>query len=152
MAAEDTKTLFEQYKLAVEMADRISARRGIANGFYFTVSSGLLAAAESFGLAKVSGAGLVLACAWWLQLRSYRKLNAAKWTVISALEKELPASPFTDEWDILKSDPLDGAVARSKLLTGALSPLARYTELSVIEQVVPLVFAVLFIVTLWCTT
>ena len=151
-ASEDKKMLFEQYKLAVEMADRISARRGIANGFYFTVSSGLLAAAESFGLAKASGAGLLLACAWWLQLRSYRKLNAAKWTVISALEKELPAKPFTDEWDVLKSDPLDAAVARLKHLTGALSPLARYPELSLIEQVVPLVFVVLFGVTLWSTT
>src|SRR5438105_4339451 len=41
---------FEQYKLAAEMADRISARRGTANAFYFTISSALLATSESLSL------------------------------------------------------------------------------------------------------
>jgi len=32
----------ELYKLAVEMADRISARRGVANSFFLTINTGLL--------------------------------------------------------------------------------------------------------------
>src|SRR5581483_4789886 len=78
LTAGDDGRLIEQYKLAAEMADRVSARRGAANGFYFTVSSALLATSESLSLATASAAGIVLACAWWLQLRSYRNLNAAK--------------------------------------------------------------------------
>jgi hypothetical protein len=136
--------LLEQYKLAVEMADRISARRGIANSFYFTVSSALLAASESLGLSLAAGAGLVLAGAWWLQLQSYRTLNAAKWQVIGELEAQLPARPFGDEWTILKNDPFERVARRWKSLDRLIRPLARYAELSVVEQVVPAVFVFLF--------
>ncbi|MBM5818188.1 MAG: hypothetical protein FJ083_16945, partial [Cyanobacteria bacterium K_Offshore_surface_m2_239] len=34
--------LFDQYKLAVEMADRVSARRMQANTFFLAVNTGLL--------------------------------------------------------------------------------------------------------------
>ena len=145
---EDRSLLLEQYKLATEMADRVSARRGTANGFYFTVNSGLLAASESLGLALASGAGLVLAAAWWLQLRSYRNLNAAKWQVISQLEESLPAQPFADEWGILKRDLLEQQAEEHKWLARSLQPLARYAELSLVEQVVPALFFVLFCVSL----
>jgi hypothetical protein len=47
----DTEPTFEQYKLAAELADRISARRGTANGFYLSISSALLATSESLSLA-----------------------------------------------------------------------------------------------------
>jgi hypothetical protein len=147
-ASDDTSALLDQYKLATEMADRVSSRRGTANGFYFTMSSALLATSESLSLAIASGAGLALTAGWWLQLRSYRNLNAAKWEVINGLEQRLPAQPFTDEWTILKRDPVDRAVAESKWLSRALQPLARYTELSVVEQIVPLVFFALFLTSL----
>jgi hypothetical protein len=141
---EDRTLLFEQYKLAIEMADRVSARRGTANGFYFTVNSALLAVSESLGLAIASGAGLVLTAAWWLQLRSYRNLNAAKWEVIGKLEGRLPTQPFSDEWGILKADALERQTVRFQWLAKALKPLARYAELSVVEQVVPVLFFALF--------
>jgi hypothetical protein len=144
----DDGRLLEQYKLAAEMADRISARRGTANGFYFTVSTALLATSESLSLATASVAGIVLAGAWWMQLRSYRNLNAAKFEVIGKLEQRLPAQVFGDEWAILKRDPVERAVLRSKLLGRLVKPLSRYAELSVVEQIVPLVFVVLFAITL----
>jgi hypothetical protein len=147
MAEADTQQIvFEQYRLATEMADRISARRGTANGFYFTVASALLAGSEHFDLPLAAAAGAVLAGAWWLQLRSYRNLNSAKWTVINRLESRLPEAPFNDEWEILKRDPVDRAVLKSERLGRAIKPLARYAELSVVEQIVPALFAVLFAV------
>jgi hypothetical protein len=146
--AEEKNVLFEQYKLAVEMADRVSARRGAANGFFFTVTTALLAASESFGLSLAAGAGLVLSSAWWWQLRSYRTLSAAKWKVIGDLERNLPALPFTDEWIEIKKDPVERAVAHFAWVARIVQPFARYAELSLVEQVVPFVFFILFAVSL----
>jgi hypothetical protein len=146
--SDEEKVRFDQYKVAIEMADRVSARRGTANGFYFTIGSALLAASESLGLAIASVAGLVLTAAWWLQLRSYRNLNAAKWAVIGKLEEHLPAKPFSDEWAILKTDAIERQTVKFPWLAKALKPLARYAELSVVEQVVPALFFVLFAVSL----
>lgn len=42
---KDGGDVLEQYKLAVEMADRVSARRGNANLFYLSVQTTLLTAA-----------------------------------------------------------------------------------------------------------
>jgi hypothetical protein len=130
------------------MADRISARRGTANGFFFTVSSALLATSESLSLRLAAAAGIVLVAAWWLQLRSYRVLNSAKYEVLGGLEEELPAHLFRDEWSIVKRDPVDHAVLGHPRMGRFLTPLARYPELSLVEQVVPAVFFVLFVVVL----
>jgi hypothetical protein len=42
-AAELPGNYVELYKLAVEMADRISARRGLANSFFLTANTGVVA-------------------------------------------------------------------------------------------------------------
>jgi hypothetical protein len=144
---EKTAAVVEQYKLAVEMADRISSRRGTANGFYFTAASALLATSEGFTLGVAAVAGMALSIAWWLQLTSYRNLSAAKWEVIGKLETQLPVKPFTDEWTILKAEPLERTVLRSRLLGRMLRPRGRYVELSLVEQVVPVVYLTLFFVT-----
>jgi hypothetical protein len=129
--------LLEQYKLAVEMADRVSARRAAANGFFLTVQSALVAllSVPSIERRWIAAAGVVFAATWWLLLRSYRQLNAAKWSSIAALESRLPAQPFTDEWTELKRDP----IKRWR---------PRYAELGFVERIVPGVFAALFIVIL----
>jgi len=144
----------ELYKLSVEMADRISARRTAANGFFFTVHSVLIAAiglvyvdpeaptdesarlaggtVDSFGLVFTSLLGLLLSATWWLLLKSYRDLNSAKFSVINEMEKSFPVQPFASEWAFLKDDP---------------KPFRkRYAELGVIERVVPFLFGVLYIV------
>src|SRR2546422_4487261 len=118
------------------MADRISARRGTANAFYFTAASALLATSEGLALAIAAIAGMALSIAWWMQLTSYRNLNAAKWEVIGKLEERLAAKPFIDEWTILKAEPLEKRVLRSKRLGQLLQPLGRYVELSLVEQIV----------------
>lgn len=127
--------VLEQYQLAVEMADRVSARRATANSFFLTVQTTLLALMAVKGIHRdwVAGAGVVLAVAWWLLLRSYRDLSAAKWKVIQAVEAQLPLQPFSDEWSYLKQDPV--------------APLrSRYAELGLVERLVPAVFAAIFVV------
>ncbi|MGW5862081.1 RipA family octameric membrane protein [Streptomyces sp. NPDC055239] len=131
--------VLELYKLAVEMADRISARRGAANAFFLSVQSALVTLV-GFGTPKlaespwwvslaVALAGTTLSATWWMQLRSYRDLNTAKFQVINKLEEHLPVRVFADEWDALKRDPIAGW-------------RKRYAELGTSERVVPLVFTV----------
>jgi hypothetical protein len=134
--------LFDLYKLAVEMADRVSARRATANAFFLTVQTAFVAvlgiAAPNLARSPwwvslaVALAGLVLSASWWLQLRSYRDLNQAKFSVINSVERQLPVQIFADEWAFLKQDRL----RRRR---------DRYAELGVVERIVPAVFAALYI-------
>lgn len=121
----------DQYKLAVEMADRVSARRATANSFFVTVQSALVTA---FGFSKygrwpLAVAGIVVVAVWWLSLRSYRMLNGAKFDVINKMEERLPVAPYRDEWALL--DRKDGPLHQ------------RYAALSFVEQTVPVAFMAL---------
>lgn len=123
------------YKLAVEMADRISARRAVASSFFLTVLSTLVAL---IGVLKtdewaLAAPGLLLAIAWLALLTSYRRLNRAKFTVIQRMEDRLPASPYKDEWEILKNSSTPVTLTE------------RYFELGLIEQSVPIVFGIVFL-------
>jgi hypothetical protein len=100
--------LMDQYKLAVEMADRVSARRLAANSFFLTLSTGLVGVAgygEHFESARhfwlVGLAGIAIAYLWYRVIGSYRDLNTAKYKVIHALESRLPARLYDAEWDAL---------------------------------------------------
>jgi hypothetical protein len=142
----DQRLQFELYALAVEMADRVSARRALANTFFLTVNTGLAALLGASTLRwYVAVAGIVFAFSWWSLLQSYRHLNAAKFEVITAIEEMLPLAPFTHEWRLLSSAPV------------ALAPwpprawwawLARYRQLGSVERVVPLAFGLIYVVEL----
>ena len=99
--------LLEQYKLMVEMADRVSARRMQANTFFLAVNTGLLTvfatlAKENIlnGLVGALPIGaLFILCFFWAQIvGSYRQLNSGKFQVIHQLERMLPAAPYAAEW------------------------------------------------------
>jgi hypothetical protein len=126
--------LLDQYKLYVEMADRISQRRATANTYFLTVNSAILGfvgyltskeSTENLWMLAIAGATL---CVLWRSLiTSYSNLNTAKFQVIHAIEKRLPISPYETEWSYV------GAGKVAKL----------YRPLSHIERGVPLVFIVL---------
>jgi hypothetical protein len=113
--------VLDQYKLAVEMADRVSGRRGAANGFYLTAASALLATSEGLSLAVAAIAGMALSLAWWAQLTSYRNLNAAKWKVIGNLEKELSAQPSLTSGRSSKQNPWNGPCSVLSVLAAGFS-------------------------------
>lgn len=132
--------LLDLYKLAVEMADRVSARRGATNSFFITLQGALIAVlgfltsgettSDRSVLVAVCAAGVITAVTWFLLLRSYRDLNRAKFEVITKLEASLPHAIFGDEWASLKKDPIKGW-------------RPRYAELGTVERVVPGCFALL---------
>jgi hypothetical protein len=131
------------YKLAVEMADRISARRALANTFFLTVNTGLVAVVGGQNLRwYVAAAGIVFALAWWWLLQSYRKLNSAKFAVINAIEPRLPFRLFTDEWEYLKSKE---APLRLWPPGDLWAWLRGYHELGTVERVVPLAFVAIYV-------
>src|SRR5689334_986000 len=124
--------ILDLYKMAVEMADRVSARRSTANAFFLTAQTAFVAViglttpsllkAPWWTALAVSFAGATLSASWWLQLRSYRDLNSAKFKVINTIEEELPVKVFSDEWTALKKN------------SGSFW-CGRYTELGLTERI-----------------
>lgn len=132
--------ILDQYKLYVEMADRVSARRGLANTFFLTLNTIAFTLIGVFWkdrptadawLLVIPGAILLTQClAWFWIIRSYRQLNSGKWAVVGALETRLPASPYWKaEWKAL----------------GEGSDPARYWPLTHVEQWVPAIFAAAYL-------
>ena len=131
--------ILDQYKIYVEMADRISSRRGLANTFFLTLNTAIFTIIGVFwqhpphsdrALLSIPYIVLVGQCvAWFWILRSYRQLNSAKYAVVGALEERLPASPYwAAEWAALGQgrDP------------------SRYWALSHVESGIPAFFALAY--------
>lgn len=131
--------LLEQYKLYVEMADRISARRINANSFFVGIHTALIAALtvlikEKILLPTLLGLTpfyvVILLCyIWWRIIKSYRQLNSGKFLVIHELEQLLPVAPYDEEWNLL------GEGKNSSL----------YLPFTHVENFVPLCFVILYI-------
>ena len=130
--------LLEQYKLCVEMADRVSERRMSANNYLLTVNAFLV---TLYGLASalqvlqkqlwqyvVPVAGLLVCVTWFVLIRSYRQLNSAKFKVLHELESMLPTAPYDREWEWAEQGK-----GRA------------YVPLSHIETYIPVTFAGLYI-------
>lgn len=126
--------LLDQYKLYIEMADRVSARRQAANSYFVTLNTALLGfvgyvttkdSNEYMWLLGI--VGVVLSYLWYRIIVSYRDLNSAKFKVVHEIEKRLPISPYDAEWE---------AMGRGK-------DSSLYKPLTHIELGVPWVFLVL---------
>jgi len=124
------------------MADRVSARRGVANAFFVSVNtvlaaalgvmSSLLNTKAGFGTIAICLVGILLSFVWWMQLRSYRDLNEAKFQVIQEMEGSLIEKPFVREAALLSNDKVG-------------SWRSRYAELGSSERTVPWLFVGLYV-------
>jgi hypothetical protein len=110
LPADVRKVVLEQYKLYLELTDRLSQRRQTVSSFFVTVNTAVVAilgyvnaekeplvAGRSYLL--VSTAGVILCVLWWRIIKSYRNLNTARFAVIREIETLLPLRPYTAEWD-----------------------------------------------------
>ncbi|MFN0214756.1 MAG: hypothetical protein ACKVT2_10910 [Saprospiraceae bacterium] len=133
--------ILEQYKIYVEMADKISERRNLANVFFLTLNTTIIGVI-GFAFEKIQLitpkwlttfpilAILLLCYVWWRLIKSYRQLNSAKYQVIGELEKRLPASPYwSAEWKAL----------------GEGKDSNKYTPLTHLENYIPLIFGIMYI-------
>ena len=130
--------LLEQYKLYVDMADRISQRRQSAHGFFLTVNTGLIAflgwsliggkgVLDPILFIVVAVVGIVLSASWYMLMRSYLNLNTAKFEVINLMEGYLPVRPYGAEWYAL----------------GEGHDASRYRPFTKIESLIPGAFGLL---------
>jgi hypothetical protein len=108
--------LLEQYKVYLEMADRVSSRRLQTNGFFITIFSGLLAVItfifnkdtqlsatlQNVLLWGLSLLGIFLSILWRQAINSSKILNSGKFKVINAIENILPCPGYYQEWKIVK--------------------------------------------------
>jgi len=133
--------LLRQYVLCVEMADKNSYRRMIANDFFLSLNSILITVigimsnlGTSFAVVSfwwviiASLAGIILCLCWNTIIRSYRELSSAKFKVINTIERRLPVAAFAMEWEYLNPK----------------NKTTKYLRLSMIERWVPVVFAILY--------
>jgi hypothetical protein len=132
--------ILDQYKLYVEMADRVSSRRGLTNTFFLTLNTLVFTLFGAFwkdrpddlpalALTLLLAVALAECVAWWMIVRSYRQLNAGKYRVVGLLEEKLPGSPYwAAEWKAL----------------GEGKDPALYVPLTHVEQWVPVIFAAVY--------
>ena len=137
------KHLLEQYKLCVEMADKISSRRSTANNFFLSVNTLLITAIgilsslgssfATFNLLWVivtSLAGILFCWTWLVTIRSYKELNTAKFKIINEIEQRLPIAAFKVEWTFLTRE----------------NKTTKCPQLTKVERWVPKIFAFLYFV------
>ncbi|MFY0602167.1 MAG: hypothetical protein JXR03_21000 [Cyclobacteriaceae bacterium] len=138
MKPADNLGLIEQYKLYVEMSDRISERRSKANQFYMVLLSLLLIVAslvvnqgskegftnhQQIVLLAMGITGLLTCTVWFININSYRQLNTAKFKVIHEMEANLSYACYSQEWELL----------------GHGTDASKYNQLTKVERWVPVI-------------
>lgn len=143
------------YKLAVEMADRMSARRALANGFFLTVNTTLVAvvglpnsiAGSVLLPIAVCVAGVAVSVCWFMLLMNYRRLSEAKFAVINKIEAEhLPLKIFSDEWTYLDGDQKNTATGESPKAKRLAKVRVGFKQLGEVERIIPVVFGLLYVI------
>lgn len=128
----DHKTFFEQYKITIAAVEKVSDRRAAINKFYISLLSGIftilafilggksIIEPENWGFISIVMIllgifGYQLGRIWKANLRSFQKLNEAKFTIINAMEKHLPVKPYSQEWDDFLSKKSFGFDEQNKI-------------------------------------
>jgi hypothetical protein len=138
----------EQYKLYVQMADNVSARRSQTNQFYVSLLSVLLGVitlgstflgdktapapdqTQKVAYLAISVLALFLCFIWYLNIRSYRQLNSGKYKIVQKMEQQMPFECYNEEWDVV----------------GNGKNIWEYLPLTHVEQVVPVLVGLPFVI------
>lgn len=129
--------LFEQYRLFLRMLDSLTHRRTIANNFFLSINTGLLAAfglltqlgvvsfeSNSFWVLGVSIAGILFSYSWFRTVKSYKQLSTVKWRIVLEIERRLPMKLHETEWKLL----------------GEGKNRKKYWQLTDVERIIPFIF------------
>ena len=101
--------LLEQYKVYVQSAENVSARRVASSRYLLALNAALVALygvqSAGFGqsywtLLLVPLIGLPVSLLWYRIIKSHAGLNRVKFDVIHKLEEHLPAAIYKYEWQL----------------------------------------------------
>ena len=103
-----TSDLLEQYKLYVQSAENVSARRVASSRYLLTLNSAIVALyglqSASFGetylTLLIPLIGIPVSILWNLMIRSHANLNTVKFKIIHEMEQQLPAAVYSYEWKL----------------------------------------------------
>jgi hypothetical protein len=137
--SDNKSQIFEQYKLFVESAEKVSEKRSNTNKFYVGIitfifgfvtiilqnSDKITPEIQKISLFIIFILGFLISLFWLENIKAYKQTNSAKYKVINRMERRLPFQPFEEEWQILKK--------------------GNYRTLSNIESTIPLVFSFAFL-------
>ena len=129
--------LLEQYKLYVQSAENVSARRVASSRYLLTLNSALVALyglqsanfSQNYWTLLTPVAGITVSILWYLIIKSHADLNRVKFKIIYELEDHLPAAMYQYEWHLAEK-------GRGKT----------YRTVTTFEKWVPVVFGALHVV------
>ena len=129
--------LLEQYKMYVQSAESVSARRVASSRYLLTLNIALVTLygiqSEGFGQSYwttlVPILGIPVSVLWYQIIKSHSDLNAVKFQIIHQLEEHLPVALYTHEWQL-------AGEGRG----------TSYSAVTHIEQGIPIAFVVLHII------
>ena len=128
--------LLDQYKLYVQSAENVSARRVASNHYLLTLNAALVALyglqsanfGQGYWTLLVPLIGIPVSLLWYLNIKSHVDLNRVKFDVIHKLEEHLPAAIYKYEWQLAQE-------GKGK----------SYRAVTIIERWIPILFAVLHV-------
>ncbi|MEJ8624453.1 hypothetical protein MMN35_07340 [Helicobacter pylori] len=102
--------LLEQYKIAINSAEKISDRRATANNFFIALNSVLFSLnnidkLKSFDdfFSTILLCFSILICLVWIRLlKHYKEMNGVKFEIINLIEQKLPCNFCQYEWHLLQ--------------------------------------------------
>ena len=129
--------LLEQYKLYVQSAENVSARRVASNRYLLTLNAALVALyglqsanfGQGYWTLLLPIMGVPVSLLWYLIIKSHADLNRIKFKVIHELEQHLPTEMYKHEWCLAEE-------GHGKT----------YLAVTTIERWMPILFAVLHVV------
>ena len=129
--------LLEQYKLYVQSAENVSARRIASNRYLLTLNAALVALyglqsanfGQGYWTLLLPVMGIPVSLLWYLIIKSHADLNRIKFKVIHELERHLPTEMYKHEWRLAEE-------GHGKT----------YLAVTTIERWMPILFAVLHVV------
>ena len=129
--------LLEQYKLYVQSAENVSARRVQSSRYLLTLNAALVALygfqsagfGQSYWALVVPVVGIAVSLLWCLIIKSHADLNRVKFNLIHEFEQHLPAAMYRYEWRLAE-------YGNGK----------SYRAVTAIEKWIPILFATLHVV------
>jgi len=131
--------LLEQYKIYVQSAENVSARRVASSRYLLTLNIALVTLygiqsdgfGQSYWAILVPILGILVSWLWYRIIQSHSDLNTVKFQIIHQLEEHLPVALYAYEWQL-------AGEGRG----------TSYSAVTRIEKWIPIAFVVLHIILL----